>query len=130
MIKRKITVLKSSAKNRGLFLKLSKHEYEQLIDLGCSYCGCEIKNSGGCSLDRLDSNKDYTFDNVVPCCKICNVAKNNMPVEDFFDWIDRVYNFKQKQLQLVEELNWSEKEFKKHTNEFLNTKQNRNSENI
>ena len=43
------------------------------------------------SLDRLDSALGYTIDNVVPCCKICNFAKNTMSVEEFRAWLSRVY---------------------------------------
>lgn len=42
-------------------------------------------------LDRVDSNKPHTEDNIVPCCKFCNQAKNDMTTEEFKNWIKRVY---------------------------------------
>ena len=42
-------------------------------------------------IDRIDSNKGYSFDNVVACCKYCNGAKNTMTQEEFKEWIKRVY---------------------------------------
>ena len=32
------------------------------------------------------------IDNCVPCCKICNIAKRNMTLEEFDEWIKRLYN--------------------------------------
>ena len=34
-------------------------------------------------LDRVDSNKGYTDDNVVPCCGSCNQLKNELPYKYF-----------------------------------------------
>lgn len=39
----------------------------------CTYCG--YKSTG---LDRLNNNLGHTFKNCVPCCKECNVARNNL----------------------------------------------------
>ncbi len=43
-------------------------------------------------IDRVDSNRGYTNDNCVACCKDCNTAKLNMSVEDFKAWSIRLYN--------------------------------------
>lgn len=43
-------------------------------------------------LDRLDSSKDHSEDNIVPCCVTCNKAKLDMTVEEFREWIDRIYH--------------------------------------
>lgn len=42
-------------------------------------------------LDRIDSSKPHTEDNIVPCCKFCNQAKNDMTTEEFKNWIKRIY---------------------------------------
>lgn len=39
----------------------------------CIYCGSKEKI--GC--DRIDNSKGHTYDNVVPCCYVCNCARNN-----------------------------------------------------
>lgn len=44
------------------------------------------------SLDRVDSNKGYTIDNVRPCCKLCNTMKMHHPEEDFKSKIKILYN--------------------------------------
>lgn len=81
----------------------------------CYYCGKELSNHARAytgnhpvikrspdwaercqwdynGLDRIDSNKPHLEDNIVPCCKFCNQAKNNMTVEEFKNWIKQVYN--------------------------------------
>ncbi len=79
---------------------LSEDEFFKLSQQDCHYCGeapSQIKR--GCSqehdfvyngLDRIDSTKDYVIDNVVPCCRRCNIAKNNMTITEFHDWITRI----------------------------------------
>ena len=44
-------------------------------------------------IDRVDSGKGYVINNVVPCCKYCNIAKGEMSREDFLKWVKRVYEF-------------------------------------
>lgn len=41
-------------------------------------------------IDRVDSSKGYSAENVVPCCKICNRGKANMSKEDFIEWACRI----------------------------------------
>jgi len=42
-------------------------------------------------IDRVDNNLGYLETNVVPCCKRCNSAKNDMHIHEFYKWIKRVY---------------------------------------
>jgi hypothetical protein len=44
-------------------------------------------------IDRIDSNLYYTIDNVVPCCLICNIAKNRMTQQQFKSWIIEAYEY-------------------------------------
>ena len=91
-----------NAKQKNISFKLT---FNQLIDLtssNCFYCGTKPSNiqksKNNCGdyiyngLDRLDNKKGYTLDNVVPCCKICNIAKNTRELKEFKDWIIRVAN--------------------------------------
>ena len=39
------------------------------------------------SLDRIDSSKDYTTDNVVICTMTANLAKSDLSEEQFMEWI-------------------------------------------
>lgn len=93
---------------RGIGWNLSPDEVYFLITKNCFYCSSqpdktkkiirqqqtEIFKYNG--LDRVDPSKEYTANNVVPCCKICNFAKLSMSSADFYSHIDRIY----KNLQL------------------------------
>jgi len=53
---------------------LTYDEFESLVYQPCFYCGY-IPESGMNGVDRIDSNKSYIKDNVVSCCKVCNMMK-------------------------------------------------------
>lgn len=42
------------------------------------------------SLDRLDSTKNYTYDNTVMCCAQVNKMKGTLTLEEFDWWVDRL----------------------------------------
>ncbi len=48
-------------------------------------------------LDRIDNTKPHTLNNSVPCCQICNRAKNNRSVIDFLSWVNllKINSFEQ-----------------------------------
>lgn len=91
-----VNILYVAYKKRN-FVSLTVQEFASLIQQNCYYCGekpsnkqkyndCELPYS---SLDRIDSSLGYSYDNVVPSCKYCNSAKNNLSYNDFLKWIDR-----------------------------------------
>lgn len=41
-------------------------------------------------LDRIDSSKQHTEDNLVPCCYDCNKAKSSLTTEEFFTIISLI----------------------------------------
>lgn len=72
----------------------------RLMGQSCAYCGSPPSNykpgkgradgftySG---IDRVDNSQGYTTANTVPCCKACNIAKNDREVEEFLAWATRV----------------------------------------
>lgn len=62
-----------------------------LVDLltdNCFYCGASPNPVNG--VDRVNSEKEHTADNVVTACSRCNVAKLDQPVSSFSAWIDAV----------------------------------------
>lgn len=91
---------KRHAKDRELSWELSYEQVEKLINAPCYYCGTERSNhkvTKNCKegydhngIDRIDSSKGYTPNNVVSCCKICNYAKRDMDQKDFILWAQRV----------------------------------------
>lgn len=54
----------------------------------------KIKPNNTASLDRIDSNKGYTIDNVQWIHKDLNQMKMDMSESEFFNWINIIYKFK------------------------------------
>lgn len=91
------------AKRRGVEFKLSPNDIGNIIYKPCFYCGVEPKNKHRVirfdgdvfvvynGIDRVDNSIGYTLENVVPCCRRCNSAKNNMTYEEFVSWVKNVY---------------------------------------
>lgn len=69
---------KKSCGYRGLKWNIKLKDYEKLINSNCYYCGFDTKLQAGINLDRLNNNKGYMLNNVVPCCKNCNFIKNSI----------------------------------------------------
>lgn len=77
----KFKQMKANARARGKGFDLSYEFYEsQLWGKPCHYCGVQMEVTG---LDRKDSDKGYTADNVVPACRSCNIKKFTKPYEQF-----------------------------------------------
>ena len=101
-----ITSYKRHAKRRGLEYNLTEEQFSEITKKDCHYCGAKPNNiKNNChyngkyiynGLDRIDNKKGYMIDNVVPCCKRCNTAKNNSTLQEFRDWIKRlILNYKE-----------------------------------
>lgn len=43
-------------------------------------------------LDRIDSSKGYSLNNTVSCCKNCNIAKNDLSIDEFINHIILLHN--------------------------------------
>lgn len=95
---------KQNAKKRGYSFNLTKEQFREITQQNCSYCGrkpCQVafqnKYGNGVyvynGIDRVNNSIGYEIGNVVPCCKICNRAKDVMGTEEFLDWIKSVYQF-------------------------------------
>ena len=83
--KGKYAHIKARAKTYEIEFSLPFDLYEsQLWGKPCHYCGCEIEVTG---LDRKNSDRGYTPDNVVPCCVDCNKKKNAKPYEQYLSEI-------------------------------------------
>lgn len=87
---------KNRARKKGIPFTLTKKQVGSLIFQNCHYCGQEPKQSFGTKnyqpyngLDRMDSDKGYTIDNVVPCCGNCNRHKRLTLYNIFFAIMDR-----------------------------------------
>ncbi len=107
----KSTIEKRNKKKNITTTDIKLDEFILLSKSNCFYCGSEPLNKSidrhratnieRCiiaynGLDRIDSNLGYFKDNVVPCCKHCNTAKNTMTQNEFLNWVKKIYehNFK------------------------------------
>jgi len=92
---------KHRAKKKNFKYNLTREQVRLLIKQPCFYCGIEpyhvasYRGNGTITyqgLDRVDNDKGYTFDNVVPCCRVCNHAKATMSMDEFKELIWRIHN--------------------------------------
>ena len=94
-------VVGQRAKRKGILVDLPLDVFEKLIVQNCHYCGTHPSSRNYLGnkttavelngIDRIDSSKGYVIGNVVPCCKRCNQAKNDMTCDEFLEWVNRVY---------------------------------------
>lgn len=94
-----------AANYRNYEFDITIEEMISIIERNCYYCGSppmvyigdksylaegeEYKRLG---IDRKDNKKGYTINNCVSCCFKCNMAKQEMSIEDFKNWIITLYN--------------------------------------
>lgn len=88
-------------KTRGNF-DLSIESFEDLTTSNCYYCN-NAPNQKSLSktgviyyyngLDRINPKKDYTIDNVVPCCRTCNFMKGTLSQDTFLLKISQIHTF-------------------------------------
>lgn len=73
-----------NARTRKKSFNITFPEYEFVISKPCFYCDGYFGQVKVCSgLDRIDNSKGYEFMNVLPCCSVCNHARNkNFSVEE------------------------------------------------
>ena len=77
-----------NAKLREVVWGLSKELFQSLVHQPCTYCDY---HDDLCGIDRVDNSKGYSSENSVPCCRWCNWGKNERTLEEFNDWVRRLY---------------------------------------
>jgi hypothetical protein len=75
---RKYYVCKYRAKRDEIPFSLTFDECEKLVRGKCVYCGYEPSDGYLLGIDRLFSEQDYTYDNCVTCCEMCNFLKGEL----------------------------------------------------
>lgn len=81
---------KERAEKKKIGFDLDYENFTEYVKQPCVYCGF---NEGIVGLDRIDSDKGYTTDNVVPCCKVCNYMKLDHKVENWFSYMHQVLEY-------------------------------------
>lgn len=70
--------LVSRGKEREIEVSLTRDQYDTLVlGASCSYC-MEPLPKEGVGLDRIDNDKGYSLDNVLPCCGDCNYLRQDL----------------------------------------------------
>ena len=61
----------------------------------CYYSGFQMTNDPNhkdtWSVNRVDSSKGYTIDNIVLCCRAVNMMKQDLDLPDFYRYIVAIY---------------------------------------
>lgn len=97
-IARSYTSYSWNATQRNYNFDLTHEEFTSIVKSNCHYCGIEPSREASYKgeddllngVDRVDNDKGYSIDNVVPCCSICNQAKHAMKYDDFMSWVKRL----------------------------------------
>lgn len=78
-LRTKYLYARADIKRRGRGgLHVSYEDCLRLWDNGCFYCQKDVKTEKGVSLDRINNDKGYTLDNVLPCCGDCNIMRSDI----------------------------------------------------
>jgi hypothetical protein len=101
--------IKWDAKKAGRPFNLSFEWFKEVIQKPCHYCNRSRVNKVSVAskkpgefllvdfryngLDRVDNTLGYEEDNCVPCCVVCNRAKNSMPYDEFMDYVQSLVNY-------------------------------------
>lgn len=101
-MRQSINMYKGHARRRGIEWNLTEKQFADITQKDCYYCGAKPNNmikSIHCNgdyiyngIDRVDNNKGYTINNVVPCCFKCNRAKDTYTLQEYKNWIEKSYN--------------------------------------
>lgn len=102
----------ASAKKKGRTFEIPWLYWLSVVQEACDYCGTEgtirgyskgTKGKGKYisarlnGVDRIDSSRGYSVDNVVPCCRVCNFQKRDLSESEFLSHIEKIYLNQRKQ---------------------------------
>lgn len=88
-ISARFLLLIRNSKKRGYEMTLTIDEFTDIVLKPCRYCGISDVIIG---IDRENNEIGYTKSNSFPCCKICNMMKHAMSLDDFVCQIRRIHN--------------------------------------
>lgn len=93
-------MLKSRKHSREKGFDITEQQFREISSRNCFYCSSEPTPTKGHrewstyiltnGLDRVDPSMGYLYNNVVACCKWCNVAKLDRSVEEFYSWVTKL----------------------------------------
>ncbi len=98
----RFSIWKKNAERRKLRWQIT-FEYVESISKLCFYTGEKLTLKSNCyntiSLDRIDSKKGYIKNNVVACCSVINLMKNDLPINDFYKICKKITEHKTRRIK-------------------------------
>lgn len=65
---------------RGIEVKITQEDWDKITRQPCYLCG--FRDAKGIGIDRVDNTKrEYTLDNIKPCCGTCNNLKKDFTLD-------------------------------------------------
>ena len=95
---------KKNAKKRNINFELKIDIIKIITQQNCFHCGEKPNNNYKYEynnsikyfkyngIDRFNNDIGYVEDNIVPCCKLCNRMKSDLPENIFLNQIQKIYN--------------------------------------
>ena len=87
-------IYKKNAKKRNIIFDITKEQFDNITSQPCFYCGEYSKQSTEgevyTGIDRIDSQGEYSINNIVPCCAVCNKMKMELSKNDFLAQIEKI----------------------------------------
>jgi len=83
----------NECKRREINNEITEEIYDYIVTQPCNYCKNNFDN-GSRGIDRINSSIAYIMGNITPCCYTCNVMKNILDSNTFFEHLNKIYNFK------------------------------------
>ena len=96
----------NECKRREINNEITEEVYDYIVTQPCNYCKNNFEN-GSRGIDRINSSIAYIMGNVTPCCYTCNVMKNILNSDTFFEHLNKIYNFK-----ILKKINKEDKTFR------------------
>ena len=95
-LKERYKFYENNAKRRNLNFDLTLEQFDAITQKPCVYCGSYngiYKDKPFSGIDRIDSNKGYIEENIVPCCDICNKMKGTLTTEQWLQHMQSILQY-------------------------------------
>jgi hypothetical protein len=94
-----------SAQKRNIDFNIDEKIFNLIISKNCYIC--EKKSNGwNIGIDRYDSKKSYTEENIRPCCGHCNLMKNKFTFIEFYLQVINIYKNKRSIIKYLDKANF------------------------
>ena len=91
--------------NTGMEFSITKDEYNTITASICYICGKQNDETNENGVDRLDSNRGYTIDNIKSCCAECNCMKIDYGFEEMLDKFVLIHNAHKNNIEQHDDVN-------------------------